>query len=294
MELVATASLITAFLAGVAALFAPCCIGVLLPTYLASVFRTKKKIFLMTFVYYLGLLTVFLPLGLGMAWLGTAFSDYHAVLFTVGGLFMLLLGFSLVLGKSYMLPMKVKPSLKGHDVGSLYVLGIFSGIATSCCAPVLAGVLALSVLPGSLVLGPIYALVFVTGMALPLFIMAFFIDRAGLMERFKSMRRQVSYTLLGREIKVHLSHLVSGLLFIAVGLFILIFERSSPEGVTSYQIDINIITAQLTSRVNDFVGGVPEYVWALLFIGVFVAVAWAAYRQAVNDNNDKKEKNNDI
>ena len=75
MELVATASFITAFIAGMAALFAPCCIGVLLPSYLASVFKTKTKIFLMTFVFYLGILTVFLPLGLGMASLSSFFSD---------------------------------------------------------------------------------------------------------------------------------------------------------------------------------------------------------------------------
>ena len=67
MELVAAASLITAFVAGMAALFAPCCIGVLLPSYLASVFKTKTEIFLMTFVYYLGLLTIFMPLGFGAA-----------------------------------------------------------------------------------------------------------------------------------------------------------------------------------------------------------------------------------
>ncbi len=290
MELVATASFITAFLAGMAALFAPCCIGVLLPTYLASVFRTRTKIFLMTFVYYLGLLTVFLPLGLGMAWLGTAFSEYHEILFTAGGIFLFVLGVSLVLGKSFMLPMKVKPTLRGNGFGSLYVLGVFSGIATSCCAPVLAGVLALSMMPGSLVMGPIYALVFVTGMALPLFIMAFFIDRAGLVERFKGLRRKISYPLFGRTISVHLSHLVSGVLFIAVGLFIVIFERTSPEGVSSYQIRINVATARVTDVVSKTVGSVPEFVWAILFIALFVVFGLVAYRQARSGTQAEKEK----
>lgn len=290
MELVATASFITAFLAGVAALFAPCCIGVLLPTYLASVFRTRTKIFLMTFVYYLGLLTVFLPLGLGMAWLSTVFSEYHEILFTVGGIFLFVLGVSLVIGKSFMLPMKVKPTLQGNNFGSLYVLGVFSGIATSCCAPVLAGVLALSMMPGSLVLGPIYALVFVTGMALPLFIMAFFIDRTGLIERFKGLRRKISYPLFGRTISVHLSHLVSGLLFIAVGLFVVIFERTSPEGVSAYQIRINVATAKVTGVVSDLLGVVPEFLWAVSFIALFVIFGLVAYRQARKSAHTEKEK----
>ncbi len=290
MELVATASFITAFLAGVAALFAPCCIGVLLPTYLASVFRTRTKIFLMTFVYYLGLLTVFLPLGLGMAWLGTAFSEYHEILFVAGGLFLFALGVSLVLGKSFMLPMKVKPTLQGNNFGSLYVLGLFSGIATSCCAPVLAGVLALSMMPGSLVMGPIYALVFVTGMALPLFVMAFFIDRAGLVARFKGLRREISYPLVGRTINVHLSHLVSGVLFIAVGLFVVIFERTSPEGVSPYQIRINVVTARVTDAVSNLVGTVPEFVWAILFVALFVVFGLVAYRQAWSGIHAEKER----
>ena len=44
------ASLVTAFIAGVAALFAPCCITVLLPAYLGSIFRQKATIMLMTLV----------------------------------------------------------------------------------------------------------------------------------------------------------------------------------------------------------------------------------------------------
>lgn len=290
MDIVSTASLITAFLAGIAALFAPCCIGVLLPSYLASVFKTRTKIFLMTFVYYLGLLTVFLPLGLGMAGLGVLFSRYHAAFFTIGGLFMLVLGLFLVLGKSYMLPMHIKPELKDHDFGSLYVLGIFSGVATSCCAPVLAGVLALSALPGSWVLGPIYALVFVTGLVLPLFITAVFIDRTNVATRLMSLRRRITYPLFGKRISVNLSHLISGLLFMAVGMFILIYERANPDAASSmYQLKINLITAQVTRYISRFTHAVPELVWGLIFFLFFAGIAYAAYRQATSSTHMDKE-----
>lgn len=290
MDLVTTASLITALLAGIAALFAPCCIGVLLPSYLASVFKTRTKIFVMTFVYYLGLLTVFIPLGFGMAGLGVLFSKYHALFFTLGGVFMLLLGIALVLGKNYMLPIHVKPALKNHDVGSLYVLGIFSGIATSCCAPVLAGVLALSVLPGSWVMGPIYAVVFVTGLVLPLFITALLVDRTKFAGRLQSLKRMVSYRAFGRTISVNLSHLISGLLFISVGLFILIFERVKPDAASSmYQLRINLLTAQMTRAVSRFTAAVPEYVWAILFLLLVSCIVYAAYRQTVNEEPKERK-----
>ncbi|MEK7096200.1 MAG: cytochrome c biogenesis protein CcdA, partial [Patescibacteria group bacterium] len=109
MELIAAASFVTAFIAGMAALFAPCCIGVLLPAYLGSVFKTKSKIFLMTFVYFLGILTIFLPLGLGIAGLSSFFTDNHGLFFTLGGAFMLLMGVAMLLGKSFMLPVHVHP-----------------------------------------------------------------------------------------------------------------------------------------------------------------------------------------
>lgn len=292
MGIVATASLITAFLAGTAALFAPCCIGVLLPSYLASIFRTRTKIFLMTFVYYLGLLTVFLPLGLGIASLGGLFRDYHGVFFTLGGLFMVALGLSLVLGKSLMLPIHVHPKLgKQHNFGSLYVLGIFSGIATSCCAPVLAGVLALSAMPGSWVLGSIYALAFVTGMVVPLFVFALLIDRTKALKRFQSLKRQVRYSLFGQHISVYLSHLVSGILYILIGVFILLFERKGPEVFSAnYQININIWTAQVTQAISRVTSHVSERVWAVIFIAAFAFIAWSACRQARKEQVNGQEE----
>jgi cytochrome c biogenesis protein CcdA len=292
MGIVETASLITAFLAGGAALFAPCCVGVLLPSYLASIFQTRTKIFLMTFVYYLGLLTVFLPLGIGFASLGGLFRDNHAVIFAAGGLFMVALGVSLVIGKSMMLPIHVHPKLgKQHNFWSLYVLGIFSGIATSCCAPVLAGVMALSVMPGSWALGAVYSLAFVTGMIVPLFIVAMFVDRTKVLERFQLLKRQIHYTIFGHKISLYISHLVSGLLYIVVGTLILYFGSRGPEALSNaYQLDINIWTAQTTQVISQITGGIPQDIWAVIFVGVFILIAWLAYRQAKKEStNNNKE-----
>src|SRR3989344_98021 len=126
MELLISASLIAAFFAGVAALFAPCCITVLLPSYLASVFRERYKIFLMTFVFFLGILAVFLPLGLGMGLLGQFFNRYHNTIFLIGGSFLAVLGTSLILGKHFSLPFQTKPALKNNQAVSIFTLGVFS------------------------------------------------------------------------------------------------------------------------------------------------------------------------
>src|SRR3989338_8656404 len=291
MELVAAASFITAFIAGMAALFAPCCIGVLLPAYLASVFKTKSKILLMTFVYFLGILTIFLPLGLGVAALGSFFNDNHSLFFALGGAFMLLLGISLLLGKSIMLPVHVHPKLEKYDFGSIYVLGLFSGVATTCCAPVLAGVLALSALPGSLWLGGLYALTFVIGMVVPLFIIAAFVDRNLVVKKFESLKRRVSYPLFGRKISLSLSHLVSGIIFSVFGLFILIYERTNPDAFgAGYQLEINLLAARATRYIDRVFGSIPEWLWAIALIMLFLLIDRSAYRQATSEIKVKEPK----
>lgn len=291
MELVAAASLITAFIAGMAALFAPCCIGVLLPAYLASVFRTKTKIFLMTFVYFLGILTIFLPMGLGVAALSGFFTDNHGLFFALGGAFMLLLGISLLLGKSIMLPVHVHPKFEKYDFGSIYTLGVFSGIATTCCAPVLAGVLALSALPGSLWMGGLYALTFVIGMVVPLFLVAAFVDKSRIIKRFESLKRSVSYSLFGRRVTLSLSHLIAGVIFTLFGAFILIYERANPDVFTSnYQVEVNLLAARVTRFIESLTTNIPDALWALVFILLFSAIGWVAYRQAKSEINIKEER----
>ena len=80
----------------------------------------------------------------------------------------------LLLGRHFSLPFQVNPTLKNHHPFSVFTLGIFSGIATTCCAPVLAGVLALSVLPGSVFWGMMYTLSYVLGMVAPCFLSLYF------------------------------------------------------------------------------------------------------------------------
>src|SRR3989304_7623442 len=110
MDLLLSASIIAAFAAGIAALFAPCCITVLLPSYLASIFRERHKVFLMTFIFFLGILSVFLPIGLGVAALGKFFSQYHNAVFGTGAVFLIVLGLSILLGRHFSLPFKIHPA----------------------------------------------------------------------------------------------------------------------------------------------------------------------------------------
>src|SRR3990167_1271943 len=279
METLVGTSLIAAFVAGVAALFAPCCITVLLPSYLGNIFKEKYKIFFMTFVFFLGILTVFLPIGLGASYLAQLFSQYHNAIFTVGGIFLVVLGVTMLLGKKFTTPTSVRDGMKGH-VSSVYVLGIFSAIATTCCAPVLAGVLALSVASGTIVWGALYTLAYVVGMTLPLFVIAAFLDKANLTERFTNARKTVAMRIGGLSWKITVSELISGLIFLLMGAYITYLAfRNQLFTHSSYQLEMNLWNARFLGAINGWTTLIPEYVWALLFVGIVVSISYVFIRQ---------------
>ena len=282
MEILVGTSLVAAFVAGVAALFAPCCITVLLPSYLANIFKEKYKIFFMTFIFFLGILTVFLPIGLGASFLSQLFSKYHNIIFTVGGIFLMILGFSMFFGKrmtAMTTPTSVRDNMKKH-VSSIYVLGIFSAIATTCCAPVLAGVLALSVTSGSIFLGVFYTLAYVVGMTLPLFVIAAFLDKANLTQKFTGAKKMVKMKMAGFEWRVTVSELISSAIFILMGGYITYLAfKNKLFTHSSYQLDMNIWNAKFMGSINRFVSLVPEYVWATLFAGIIILVSYVFIKQ---------------
>ncbi len=286
MELLISTSLIAAFVAGIAALFAPCCVTVLLPSYFGSIFETRRKVFLMTFIFFLGILTIFLPLGLGFSSLSTFFGHYHHEIFTVVGLLLLALGISLFFGKRLPMPSSWKPKFEVKEketAASVYVLGIFSGIATTCCAPVLAGALALSVLPGSFAWGIVYTLAYVLGMVTPLFILASIIDRTKLTNRLFEARKPFTFTLFGKEFKTRISDLLAGATFTIMGAFTLIWAANNPMGYSATAVDVDIFITQILQSLNRFIGWVPQFVWAIVIVGL---LAWFT-AMAIKQNKEK-------
>ena len=293
MELLVSASFIAAFFAGVAALFAPCCVTVLLPTYFASIFKQRSTIFLMTFVYFLGLLAVFMPIGLGSSAVTQLFSQYHNIIFTIGSIFLIILGLTLVLGLQFSFPALVHPQLKSSGLPSVFVLGVFSGIATTCCAPVLAGVIALAALPASFLLGGVYTLAYVLGMVIPLFALSLILDKNKFTQKLFIFRKTVSYQILGQKIRLTLSNLFSGLMFLVIGLIIIYLSiTNNLVSHAGYQIDINIYLTKFIQFINSYTKIIPEFAWAAIFFLTFLLITVKASFELVKlirTNGNKKE-----
>lgn len=287
MEMVYGASIVAAFIAGIAALFAPCCITVLFPSYFASVFKERYKVFLMTFIFFLGVLTVFLPIGLGASAVAQLFSRYHNFIFSIGGIVLLLLGFMMLFGKSLELPFSINlPEAKKYDVVSIYILGIFSAMATTCCAPVLAGVLALSAASGTMLWGGIYTLAYVMGMVLPLFLIAAFLDKINFTQKFMAIRKPIELNV-GFKWQFTIAELTSGLIFLLMGIYITFLAFNNKlTAHSNYQTAINIFMARLTYHIGHYTGYIPDWGWAIIIVGIFISLVWVAIKQFQKNNGD--------
>lgn len=290
MELLLSASIIAAFIAGVAALFAPCCITVLLPSYFASIFRERYKIFLMTFIFFLGILAVFLPIGLGAAALGQLFSRYHNTIFGIGGTFLTILGIILLTGRHFSLPFRVNPSLKKHNAVSVFSLGIFSGIATTCCAPVLAGVLALAALPGSIFWGGMYTLSYVFGMVAPLFLISLFLDKVDFSKKLgQAFHKSIEYSIGGKKVSITIAEAISGGTFLIMGILIIYLALVNRLFVHSeYQTTLNIYLTKFMNATNGFLKIIPEYVWAVILVALVIYVIKRSVKQFKRENYEPR------
>ncbi len=243
----------------------------------------------MTFIFFLGILTVFLPIGLGAAALGRLFSQYHNVIFGVGGAFLILLGIILVIGKRFSMPFRINPFLKKHNAFSVFALGIFSGIATTCCAPVLAGVLTLAALPGSIAWGGIYTLSYVFGMVAPLFLLSLFMDKTGITRKLSlTFQKQIEYPLGSKKVSITVSEAISGITFLAMGILIVYLALVNKLFVHSeYQVNVNIFLTKVLNLANSFIKAVPEYVWAILLVAAIALIIKLAVNQLKKENHEK-------
>lgn len=263
-------SLIAAFVAGIVALFAPCCISFLLPAYLGNVFKEKEKVVLMTLVFGLGIFVVMMPAVLGVAALSKFLFVYHDNIYYIGGFVMLLSSVITFLGIK--LPM---PHLPGHntqktDVFSVFTLGIFSGITSACCAPVLIGILALTFLStsffGALSIGGMYVL----GMVMPLLFIAVFLS--GKMGKFMILRKPIlTYNFLGKTRTVMLSTFIASVIFFLTGIMILYLKSIGRLGMGDTKGFTKTIT-NASAYVNQYVGG--SLVLNIIFVAVIVFVLY--------------------
>jgi cytochrome c biogenesis protein CcdA len=222
-------------------------------------------------VFAAGIAVVIVPIAIGLAALGQLFSRYHFVLFLVGGLFLLTLGVMTLRGRGFELPFLRAPAFEGRPGASIFALGVFSGAASSCCAPVLVGVLTLTALTNSVPSALAVAFAYVFGMVFPLFLIALLGDRFGWSTSRIVRGTTMHFGLGGRRFAIHSTNLVGGLLFVAMGVFVLILAVTGNEFLAfPGQAELGASLQVLGDRVIGLLSGVPNLV---VLVGLVAAAA---------------------
>jgi cytochrome c-type biogenesis protein len=270
MDVLLAGSVAAAFAAGLVAFFAPCCAGVMLPTYLAAVSGGRRlRVASLSALYVAGVAAVVLPITLGASMLAAVVSDWHAQLFVLGGVMMVAVGVTLWRGT--MAPIAVpKPALSG-SAGSVFGLGAFSGAATACCAPVLAAAVALSATSGRALGGLMLGTAYVLGLVAPLAPLAL------LAGRIRGRVRDPRLTLrVGRYTKrLTVSRLAGAVLFGGFGVLLVgLALTGNSEAAPAFQETLGL----WARRAGASVARVPNVVALPVLAAALAAVAYSLLR----------------
>src|SRR3989344_7143942 len=138
-------SLTASFLAGVLALFAPCCITFLFPSYLGTIFRStggngnRPKIMFYTLLFALGLAFILIPIALGFRFAIFFLDSYHTPIYYLGAAIMILMGI-MTIKPIFHIPQFFHVSAtenKNINAFSIFGLGLMSGLTSACCPTVI-------------------------------------------------------------------------------------------------------------------------------------------------------------
>lgn len=261
MTLLTSGSVIAAFFAGAVALFAPCCIVFLLPSYIAAAVKNRRwRLLPLTLAFALGLAVVLVPITLGVRLLASTLTRYHTPLYAAGGVLLIGLAVLAIAGKSWSLHSFVRsPDPERGDSAGIFALGVFSGIASSCCAPVLAGVMTLSALSSTNAGAGLLGLSYVFGMTLPLFVLALVWDRYNLGTRRLMTARTIHIHVGPLRWATTTINLAVAVVFAAMGTFVLWLAASGDTTpVPGAQLAVGRGLSKLLTRIERWLEPVPE------------------------------------
>jgi cytochrome c-type biogenesis protein len=272
-------ALLTSFLGGVVALLAPCCVSVMLPAYFATGFSRRTGIAAATGAFAAGVATLIVPIGLGASAISAALPAHHLLIFSVGGTLMVAGGAAVLAGWKPMLPMPSLRSPSGHGYGAAYGLGLFSGIASACCAPVLAGVVVLTGSTASFGAALAVSGTYVAGMVAPLAVLALVWEGRDWGSSRLLAGRRVRFGVGRLKREMPLGTAASGVVLLAMGVLTLITAVTGPsmsssgwrETMTSWLQHASSVTAKALSWL-------PGWAVLLMLAALAAALAWAAAR----------------
>lgn len=292
-------SYLAAFLGGILTLFAPCA-AMLLPSFFAYAFTSRRTLALRTFVFFLGLLVIMVPLGAFAGTLGAFIRGHSQTVTLTAGVAVIVLGIAQMFAVTFPIPSlrRTRPS-EAHELGikaptvtaasasrvalesaprggepsapAVFALGVGYGLAgVGCSGPILGAVLSFVTLGGSVLGGALLMTSFSLGMILPVALLAMVWDALNLSHA--GWLRPHPVKLLGRQ--TTRMNIISGVLFIALGAILVFF--GGYIGLPSLLSDSQQVSIE--SRIMAAVSGVPSGLF-LAFVAIVVVLAVVMIRE---------------
>lgn len=279
-------SYLASFLGGVLSLLSPCS-ALLLPAFFAYAFGGTGELVKKTGLFYLGLATTLVPLGMGISAVSALFYGQRNLLITVAGLLLISFGVIQLLGGGFTIgPLeRLRDRIRGDSAGAVFALGAVYGFAGFCSGPILGAVLTIAAASGEAARGASLSAVYALGMAAPLFLMAL------LWERFDLGKRR---WLRGREVGVgrlrfHTTNLVSGIMFILLGVVFIAYEGTS--ALTGLYAAGG--AEDLALAAQQWIGGLTRSVPEAAVLAFFAAVAVGFYLYRLRGGKKKSAPETD-
>jgi cytochrome c-type biogenesis protein len=212
-----------AFLGGVLSLLSPCSV-MLLPAFFAYAFSHPATLVARTGVFYLGLITTLVPLGVFAGTAGAFLNQNRGLLLTIVAAVVIVFGIVQLVG----IPLPgLSRSGQTGDAGrawAVFILGTGYGVAGVCTGPILGSVLMVAAVGANPIYGAILLAIYAAGMALPLLVLALV---------WKRWSGKLRLFLTPRELTVGRWNnswhaIIAGMLSVVLGV-VLLFVARDPE-----------------------------------------------------------------
>lgn len=267
--------LLGSFLGGVLTLLSPCS-AMLLPAFFSYAFASSTALLARTGVFYLGLITTLVPLGVLAGTLGAFVNQHRFTFVTVASIIVIVLGVVMLL--NIPLPFLTRSAAsEGTSAAAVYALGTVYGLAGVCAGPLLGAVLTVAAVSGNALVGGLITIVFAAGMALPLLVLALLWGRLPFVKRVIRPRE----LRIGRWRNTW-TGLVGGALTIGVGILLLATGGTTALGGVLGVSD----QAALEGTILREAGKIPD----LLVVGIVLTgalVGWLILRLSRKRANAK-------
>jgi cytochrome c biogenesis protein CcdA len=259
------------------------------PSFLAASVRNHRwRLVPLAFVFAAGVATVMLPVTLGLSLLTESLLRFHTAVYAAGALLLFGLAAVSLGGGTWSLPfLRKSPDISRTDSAGVYALGVFSGAASACCAPVLAGVLTLSALSPGLLSSAGISLAYVFGMVFPLVVMTLLWDRLRPGQTTFGTR-QVSFGLGPLRVSTTSSGLAASAMFMVMGVVMAVVAFTGASLTPESTASLGRVVEDFLTPILDRLSWIPDPVVGLLLVLIAAGAVWLSARTRNRDHEHQE------